>query len=123
VSEFGYTVVEPEIINEWLAITRNQEMLVSLLYWLVEDVNVKLAEEFQFPPVQAEVIRVEYLGVYPAIGVREGGNISIDIAKKIEEIVTRKIQATSVLEFFQFALNENRDWNLEAKLFLDTPAE
>lgn len=114
----GYTLIEPEIIGEWLGTTSNQGMLVALLQWLVTHIKAESAEEFSSSRIEVEVLKVEYLGVYPTIGVHDDGNLSKEIVSKIEGIIVEKIKATPIVEFLQFALNSDRDWNSEAERLL-----
>jgi len=82
-----------------------------------------LTEELPSSRIEVKVLKVEYLGAYPAIGIRDDGSLSADIALKIEETIVKKIKTTSILEFLQFALNSDRDWNYEAEKLLNLPSD
>lgn len=54
-------------MGELLGVSTSSEITIALLSWLVELVHTELKD--RLCDVEIEVIGVEYLGAYPAIGI------------------------------------------------------
>ena len=114
-SDIGYTVIEPPSLDEWLCKVKNQAMLVALLTWLQQRLSQVLGDEF--PSLQLEVIKVQYIGAYPALGIR-GGNFSDDLPERIDLLTKRILLNSPVNDFLNFALDDQIDWDAKAQKLL-----
>lgn len=94
--ENGYQLVEPAILAKLLPAAPNEGMGLAALSWIVERVRAKLGGALAH--VDVDVIPVNYLGVYPAIGVRYHGEHE-DLAPTIERAVAELLSGTPVIEF------------------------
>ncbi len=107
-SDKGYQIVEPEILEEWLGANRNQEFLVALLYWIAK--NLQLDFGARFPGVIIEVIKVEYLGAYPAIGIHYPNDQIPDLAASINLATNHLLSDKTVIDFAKYLFAENTKW-------------
>ncbi|MES2070270.1 MAG: hypothetical protein V4488_07980 [Pseudomonadota bacterium] len=103
-----YQIVEPEILEQWLPVARNQEILVALLSWIVKKLQADF--EMQFPGVSIAVVRVEYLGAYPAIGIHYPNDRTEDLAAPVEAAINRLLSNTSIIDFLKYVFEEGPRW-------------
>ncbi|NNG21650.1 hypothetical protein [Telluria aromaticivorans] len=114
-SEIGYTIVEPPSLGEWLGNVKNRAMLVALLTWLRHQLFDALKDDF--PTLKIEVIKVEYLGSYPAFGIH-GDDVPSDLPDRLNGLIERILFESSIADFLNFAMNGNIDWAAEAQTLL-----
>jgi len=107
-SPIGYTVIEPDVIGLWHGLVKNREMVVALLSWLAVYLQAVLIN--QDPGVKIEVIRVEYMGAYAAIGAQFSANVADDIEDQIEVLVRDRLEKTPVHEFLAYVFEGEVDW-------------
>ncbi|MCC2958090.1 hypothetical protein LK542_20925 [Massilia sp. IC2-477] len=115
-SEIGYTIVEPPSIGEWLGNVKNRAMLLALLTWLRYQLSDALKDDF--PALKIEVIKVEYLGSYPAFGIQGDNDVPSDLPERINGLIERILSDSSIADFLNFAMNDNIDWAAEAQTLL-----
>ena len=115
-SDAGYTIIEPPSLEEWLGTVQNRAMLVALLSWL----RLRLSEALKddSPALRIDVIRVEYLGAYPALGVRGTHDVPADIPERLNALTEQILSGSSVADFLNFALDDGIDWTAEAQTLL-----
>jgi len=116
-SDAGYTIIEPPSLEEWLGTVKNRAMLVALLSWL----QLRLSETLKdnSPALRIDVIRVDYLGAYPALGVHGNNDVPADIAERLNALTEQILSSSSVADFLNFALDDGIDWTVEAQTLLD----
>lgn len=64
----GYQIIEPDELAPLIANSAYDEFLIATLYWIVDQLNhlpITTSSKLHF-----EVIRVQYVSKYPAIGVK-----------------------------------------------------
>jgi len=115
-SELGYTIVEPPSLEEWLGNVKNRAMLVALLTWLRYQLSDALKDDF--PALKIKVIKVEYLGSYPAFGLQGDNDAPSDLPDRIDGLIERIFSDSSIADFFNFAMKDNIDWTAEARTLL-----
>lgn len=113
-SDIGYTVIEPPSLDGWLGNVKNQALLVALLTWLKHRLSQALGGDF--PLMQIDIIKVQYLGTYPALGLC--GDYPSDLPERIDVLVDRILQSSSVHDFMSFALEVDVDWDARARALL-----
>lgn len=114
----GYTVVEPKILGDWLGTMKNREILVAMLSWLVMQVQDTLIKKF--PGLHLEVLSIEYMGAYPAIGLQADDSIPDDIEDKIDSLIKELLSSTPLFKFAEFVFDNNVDWREEAEKLLNS---
>jgi hypothetical protein len=115
-SNAGYTVIEPPSLEEWLGTVKNRAMLVALLSWLRHRLSKALKDDY--PALIIDVIKVEYLGVYPALGVHGTNDVAADIPERVNALTEQILSGSSVVDFLNFALDDGIDWTAEAQALL-----
>jgi len=115
-SEIGYTIVEPRSLEEWLGNAKNRAMLVALLTWLQHQLSDALKDDF--PALKIKVIKVEYLGSYPAFGLKGDDDARSDHIERINGLVEHILSDSPITDFLNFAMNDNIDWAAEAQTLL-----
>lgn len=113
----GYEICEPEIFGEWLATVKNRSILVPFLTWILGRVDDELKDKF--PELNIEIIKVEYSGIYPAIGIRNDDNIPENAIKILESLLEEILRTASVYDFVDFVFKDDTDWNDVAQRLLD----
>lgn len=107
----GYQLIELALLDRLLATPSAATITVALLSWLVEAIRNEL--DGQLIAVELEVIRAEYLGPYPVIGVHYVNADAPDLGPLIEATATRLLQTKAVSEFVAFVPRSGRDWRKE----------
>ena len=95
----GYQIVEPASLAGILAVPESFELTVAVLSWLSAKLHEELKE--QLVGAQLAVIRVEYHGAYPAIGIQYESNPN-DLGPLVESTINRLLKECSVLELVSF---------------------
>ncbi|NOJ95627.1 hypothetical protein HMI51_22170 [Corallococcus coralloides] len=103
----GYQIIEPSSLGMLTACPDKHEFAVAMLQWLVQGLQVELKDQLR--GVEISLIRVEYQGAYPALGVRYV-NEPNDLGKLIEQTADRLLQERSVSDFAAFLVREKVDW-------------
>ncbi|PHV35630.1 hypothetical protein [Janthinobacterium sp. BJB304] len=117
-SNEGYEIYEPEVLGDWLGVVNNQAALVGFLMWLVEELKPLLLAKF--PKLSLEVIKVEYLGTYPALGIKNSADYAaVDVAVFMESAIGEILQRTSVSVFLEFLFGSDVDWSEVANRMLN----
>ncbi len=112
----GYEIVEPEVLGDWIGLVKNREFLVALLSWLVEGLRKEL--EQKFPDIEIVVIKVTYLGAYPAIGVRHPDAQSLNLGEQVNAAATDLMRRHTALDLAHFLFGTSTRWaDVEAALF------
>lgn len=61
----GYQVVEPDCLDRLAGDPKCQDLAILILHWIATEANTRRA----LPSGTVEVIKVTYMGSYPALGV------------------------------------------------------
>lgn len=104
----GYQVLEPPSLAPLLANPRGWDVAVAALYWVIDELRLELAEHLD--GVRLEVIRVEYQGAYPALGVQYLVEMD-DLGPLIEDAVDQIVLTRPASSLFRYVGSSGRDWH------------
>jgi hypothetical protein len=109
----GYQLLLKEPLDDFSRWPHQHVMLVAILHWLVEKLNLELKVELKNAPAQLEVIKAQYVGDgYPTIGIhyfnRENPD---DIGPIVEATIERLLKERSMLDFVEYAGKGDVNWN------------
>lgn len=108
-----YQIVEPVVLSELLGEPRAFEVTIALLSWLVDLTNKELKDQLQ--GAEVEVIRAEYHGPYPAIGVCYESATASDLGPLVEATIARMLRDRAAQDFVDFLGRVTTDWRREAE--------
>lgn len=103
----GYQIVEVPTLTRLAAAPTMTRFAVALLEWLVPRVQREVSTAIS--GVQVSVVRVEYLGAYPALGLTyertdaDAGQLASDAAERL-------LASTSLAEFLTSLELSTTDW-------------
>jgi len=112
----GYGIIEPASLDSWLYKAKNQAMQVALLTWVQHRLSAMLIDEF--PALHLEVIKVQYISTYPALGIR-GGDLPDNLPERLDTLTKQILSNSSVNDFLDFALDDQIDWDAKAQEFFN----
>ena len=101
----GYLIVEPASLLSLFGNPKCADLAILVLHWAAKEIETRLDNK----SLIVEVIRVEYMGAYPALGVR-GGVLPDGLENRIEEIVGDLLGESSVRTLISYATSANIDW-------------
>jgi hypothetical protein len=104
----AYQVVEPRELSELCAAPGSVEIAVAILTWVVEQVAASLAAELG--EAQIEVIRVEYHGAYPGIGIHYPIETGVDVGPLVERAISEILRTRSIVEFVRDLAVSGASW-------------
>ena len=114
----GYQVVEPQGLLPLYGQRRNFAFAVAAFEWLIGAVRKDLGDRLL--GVSLRVIRVEYLGAYPALGIHYDEGVP-DVQVLVEEACERALRTRPVSEFVEFLGTGDRDWTRLAEQLMSKP--
>jgi len=114
----GYQIVEPELLAPLLSNPQQIDASLMVLAWLIGEVHREL--NGQLEGVEIEIIRVEYMGAYPALGVWYSRAAMADLGKLIEQTTDRILKKKNVAEFAAFCAGTDTDWAAMRKRVMAT---
>ncbi|MES2645038.1 MAG: hypothetical protein V4850_36465 [Myxococcota bacterium] len=103
----GFQIVEPEGLSKILGTPEDFPITVALLHWLIEQLKLELGA--MLDSLELEVIWVEYLGAYPALGIRYLEERE-DAAPLIESTIDRLLRERPVASFVDHLARYPSDW-------------
>jgi hypothetical protein len=98
----GYQVVELRAIDNLIRNQNSLEIQISVLLWLIKCTQSELVGK----GIELEVIKVEYLGAYPAIGIKYLSQDVPDLESFIVERCEHVLNTFTVENLLQF-ISEN----------------
>jgi hypothetical protein len=104
----GYQIIEPDTLVGLFADPKYFELSVALFTWLIERLREDLKE--QLVPAELDIIRVEYCGAYPAIGIHYHDRNPNDLGPLVESTIAKLMSERPVLEFVSFVARSKLDW-------------
>ena len=104
----GYQVIESEELAPLIAKTSHDQFSVAILYWLVQQLNLRATGPLS--NLHFEVIRVQYMSCYPAIGVKYALSDEEDREDVVLETIAEILDSTSLFEFVQHVITRD-SWN------------
>ena len=103
----GYQVVEPECLSALTASPHQVEFAVAVLYWLQQALRAELGSRLE--GVDIDIIRVEYHGAYPALGLKYREKVPA-IGRLVEDAANRLLRNRSVADLSDFIARTDRNW-------------
>jgi hypothetical protein len=116
----GYTVIEPSALVGLYGNPKYFELAVLYLYWLAE--RLERSSNEALAGISVDVIRVEYQGAYPALGV-QGGKPDTSLSVAIEAEIETILYQSSALEVAQYAVVVGHDWKEVANRLFHRPGK
>jgi hypothetical protein len=102
----GYRIIEFDLLDPVIS-SSHEEMGVALLDWMSKLISLELGPKLQGASV--EVIKVTYLGSYPALGVHHPDSTVIHaVAPLVEKAGTHILETHSIAELLRHM--ETKDW-------------
>jgi hypothetical protein len=111
----GYQLVEPRELPRFLTTPENRRLWILVLSWAVHKINEERGSERVNASI--EVVRVEYLGVYAAIGIRYSTTEDADIGPLVLRRADALISQVTVLELGAFLAQSPVNWDAEIQRF------
>jgi hypothetical protein len=112
----GYQLIEPELLAGLVAAPKTFDLSIALLAWVVEVVRAELGDRLK--GVELEIIRVEYFGAYPAIGIHYSAADIDDVGPLVEATIVDLVTQRPVADFVSFLMRTPRNWREEAEALL-----
>ncbi len=107
-SKKSYQIIEPEVLYLRENLSVHAALLYGILIWLVE--QLRNCNDEKFNNIEFDVIRVEYVGKYPAIGIHYKNPDVSDVSEYVEEKIEHLLKTRSVMDFLASSLSKNEDW-------------
>jgi hypothetical protein len=115
----GYQILEPNALHSLFGYPLYHVFALATMTWLCRQLSFELQDHIGH--VHFEVIRAEYMGPYPAIGIQYKSEDYQDIAPLAEETINRILRQKSALELLKFIAESEVDWNkLAVKMLAST---
>lgn len=96
----GYGIIEPPSLDNWLCKAKYQAMQVALFTWVQHRLSAMLIDEF--PSLHLEVIKVQYISTFPALGIR-GDDFPDNLPERLDTLTKQILSNSSVSDFLDFA--------------------
>jgi hypothetical protein len=106
----GYQLIPSDRLDSLVRAFKHSDFLIAIHHWLIPQLNAELKD--QLANVELEVIKIEYLGAYPGLGVHYLAEIP-DVAPLIEATIDRLLQERPVSELITFIVASGIDWQAE----------
>ena len=116
----GYQIIEPLCLSDLYSDPRHFEFAVTLFHWIVDELRNELNSEIK--GIDIDVIRVNYLGAYPAIGISYI-NESKDMAPLIESAIDHLVARKPIIDLVSFIAKSNIDWKKETERLMTDYAD
>jgi hypothetical protein len=104
----GYQLLETPCLSDLVAAPKNFDLSVAVLSWLVEVISEELKE--QLDRAEIEVIRAEYFGAYPALGIHYKGDPEEDLGPIVEAMAAKVLRERPVSDFVSYLMRAGTDW-------------
>ncbi|MEP6987731.1 MAG: hypothetical protein ABI970_19165, partial [Chloroflexota bacterium] len=107
----GYRIIEPIQIDPLLKYDRYHSHAMPIFYWLIGELYKELKD--QLADVEIEVIKVEYMGAYPALGlyyeIKPYEAPNFELEKTVEETANRLLRERPISEIINFIVASDVD--------------
>lgn len=100
----GYQLIEPFFLPELIRQDATLEVCISILCWMVD--CLKKEEELKNLPIEIELIKAEYAGAYPCIGIHYLDNSERDWEPEVTAKVEGYFQKPYLSDYYRY-LKEN----------------
>lgn len=112
----GYQVIESDDLAQLVAKDAYDEFSIAILSYVAEQLNMR--SKGTLSNLRFEVIRVQYISKYPAIGVQYLGGESEDKEEQILMAIAEILQETSLRDFVRHILTQE-SWRVVIDNLLD----
>ena len=105
----NYQIVEPPTLAGLFGTPANFDIAVALFTWLIDRLREDLKE--QLVGAELEVIRAEYHGAYPAIGIHYDSDTDPnDLGPLVESTIAKLLSERTLADFLSFVASSKIDW-------------
>jgi hypothetical protein len=104
----GYQLIEPGSLSELLPLTSTFDVTIALLSWLVDVLRAELKE--RLGSAELQVIRGEYQGAFPAIGIHYRVDEGEDLGPVVEAAIRDVLSQRPTSDFVSFLARSRTDW-------------
>ena len=106
----GYQLLEMRALDNLAKWPHQHILLVPILFWLIDEIKLELKEELK--NVELEVIKAEYHGAYPCLGIHYFNQKNPeDIGPIVEATIERLLSKKTAFDFVKHAEKGNINWN------------
>lgn len=109
----GYQLIEPFFLPELIRQDATLEVCIAVLCWLVD--CLKKEEELKSLPIEIDLIKAEYMGAYPCIGIHYLDNSERDWGPE----VTAKVESYFQKEYLPAYNNYLTENTIEIQQAID----
>ncbi len=117
----NYQIIEPEILEKWMATATHNILMYGVLQWLATQLIENNVEKFQ--DIEIDVVPVEYVGMYLTLGIHYKKETSREETIEIENFVQAQIEQLLVnktaLDFISESFEHEASWQERAKKIED----
>lgn len=112
----GYQVMELSQLDSLFADPKYFDIAIAIFHWLIKELREEL--KGQIDNIQVDIIRVEYIGAYPTLGIHyENPNETPDMEPLIETAINQLLRERTVIELISFIAQSEINWrDVTAKL-------
>jgi hypothetical protein len=104
----SYQIIEPAALGTLLGKPKSFDFTLAILSWLIDLVRAELRD--QLDGAQIELIRAEYHGAYPAIGIHYDRPEKEDLGPLVEATLSKLLQERTGLDFASWVVRADADW-------------
>jgi hypothetical protein len=105
----SYQVVESPLLDGYMTTSLQCEIVVAILHWLIKEIKSSLAEQLEH--VELDVIRITYLGSYPAIGICYRDASRGDVGPLVESSISQLLNEKQVINFIKSLTDHRITWS------------
>lgn len=113
----GYQIIEPDGLKALLGNPLHFEFAVAVLSWLIPQISAALGAHSN--DITLEIIRVNYMGSYPALGVKYTNSKTPNFESRINSIVNDLLREKSASELITAISSSKRSWSEITKEIMD----
>jgi hypothetical protein len=109
----GHHLIMDGSLEPILRAFKYSDFLIAIEHWLIQELNSELKK--YLVGAQIEVIKIEYIGAYPGLGLRYKNPEAIyDLGPLLEVTIDRILKEKSMMDFISFLAAQKAigtDWN------------
>ncbi|MEP6987732.1 MAG: hypothetical protein ABI970_19170 [Chloroflexota bacterium] len=109
----GHHLIIAGNLDPILRAFKYSDFLIAIQHWLIQELNSEL--KYRLAGAVIEVIKVEYIGAYPGLGIYFGDlPDNPDLEPLVEVTIDRILKEKSMLDFITFLAAQKAngtDWN------------
>ncbi|MCE9545214.1 MAG: hypothetical protein K8T25_06820 [Planctomycetia bacterium] len=115
----GYQIIEPKSLQSLISNPLHFEFAVAILHWLIPKIYSTVGTPLS--GVIIEIICVEYLGSYPAIGIKYENEAPSNVGPLVESAIDTLLHERPVIEFAVAAGQSDVSWTTITSTIMAKP--